>query len=291
MGKTKIFILVLSLVLCISCAEKAKLPIKTSLGDLTRIENWDKVATDEGIISPNSEEIIYVLSFESKNLEFEEIEIAGAIQDIVLKLVNLPLVDSKGNEFALVFFGSPTREGALSNKEIRFDGDLRPKNGKWFFTGKLIVPESKLALVYVVPKNASGLALKDGEKKYRIEPEMLTRPAPPTSFITTPKEPPPDTPKSGEPQIVSTDILNKNAIYKASPNYPPQAKAAQISGTVRVEVVVDEGGNVVSVRALNGLPFFQEAAVEAAEKWKFKPFLGKDRPIKVSGILEFKFGL
>ncbi|MGA2586313.1 MAG: energy transducer TonB [Candidatus Aminicenantales bacterium] len=290
MGKAKIFILVLSLVLCISCAEKARLPIKTSLGDLTKIENWDKVTTDEGIISPNSEEIVYVLSFECKNLEFEEIEILDAA-NVLPKLVNLTLVDSKGNEFTLVFFGSPTREGALSNKEIRFDGALRPKNGKWFFTGKLIVPESKLALVYVVPKNASGLALKDGEKKYRIEPEMLTRPAPPTSFITTPKEPSSDIAKSGEPQIVSTDILNKNAIYRASPNYPPQAKAAQISGTVRVEIVVDEGGNVVSAHALNGLPFFQEAAVEAAEKWKFKPFLNKDRPIKVSGILEFNFAL
>ena len=175
MGKAKIFILVLSLMLCISCAEKAKLPIKTSLGDLMKIEKWDKLTTDEGIISPNSEEIVYVLSFECKNLEFEEIEILDAA-NVLPKLVNRTLVDSKGNEFTLVFFGSPTGEGALSNKEIRFDGALRPKNGKWFFTGKLIVPESKLALVYVVPKNALGLALKDGEKKYRIEPEMLTRP-------------------------------------------------------------------------------------------------------------------
>jgi TonB family protein len=61
------------------------------------------------------------------------------------------------------------------------------------------------------------------------------------------------------------------------------------SGTVSVEIVVDEGGKVVSAHAVNGHPFLQHAAEGAARKWRFKPFLSKDQPIKVSGILEFRF--
>jgi len=110
-------------------------------------------------------------------------------------------------------------------------------------------------------------------------------------FTSTPEEPSIDTPMSGEQQSVSTDILNKNAIQRASPNYPPLARTARVSGTVRVEVVVDEGGKVVSAHAVSGHPLLQEAAVEAAQKWRFKPFLSKDRPINVSGILEFNFTL
>jgi protein TonB len=51
-------------------------------------------------------------------------------------------------------------------------------------------------------------------------------------------------------------------------------------GTVLVQVLVDETGNVSCVRAISGLSLLQEPALEAAKKWKFKPLLvdGKAKP-------------
>lgn len=157
--------LALTLLLCISCAHKVTLPIKTSLGELVKVENKDSVATNEQTISPKSEEVIYILSFEGK----KEIEVKEVAASESMKLLDLPLVDSNGKEFAPVFAGSPTKEGPLSNKDIKLDGEMTGKDGKWWVsTGKITLPDSKLTLVYVVPKNASGLALKDGSQAHPI---------------------------------------------------------------------------------------------------------------------------
>lgn len=157
-------IFVLALVLCISCADKATLPLKTSLGDLVKIENKDKVTTNKETISPKSGEVIYVLSFEGKKeFEYKEVELSKTFD-----LLYLPLVDSNGKEFVPAFAGSPTKEGALSDKDIKTDGQATGKDGKFVGTGKIILPEPKLTIVYVVPKDASGLALKDGGQRHPI---------------------------------------------------------------------------------------------------------------------------
>jgi hypothetical protein len=157
-------IFVLTLLLYVSCANKVTLPIKTSLGDLVKIENKGKVTTNKETISPKSEEVIYVLSFEGKKeFEYKEVELSKTFD-----LLELPLVDSKGKEFVPVFAGSPTKEGALSDDDIKTDGQATGKDGKFVATGKIILPEPRLTLVYVVPKDSSGLALKDGGQRHPI---------------------------------------------------------------------------------------------------------------------------
>ena len=66
MRKTVTSVLALALLLCFSCGDKVTLPIKTSLGDLVKIENKDNVPTSKESISPKSDEVIYVLSFYGK---------------------------------------------------------------------------------------------------------------------------------------------------------------------------------------------------------------------------------
>lgn len=153
----------LALLFGVSCARKVTLPIKTSLGDLVKIENRDTVTTNESVISPKPDELIYVLNFEGKKeFEFEGVDAAK-----VFTLFDLPLLDSNGKEFVPAFAGSPTKEGTLSNKDMNVNGGMTGREGRWVSTGKITLPEPKLALVYLVPKNAS-LSLKDGEQKYPI---------------------------------------------------------------------------------------------------------------------------
>jgi protein TonB len=90
---------------------------------------------------------------------------------------------------------------------------------------------------------------------------------------------------------VSGGVLQGNAIRRVQPTYPPIARSARVAGTVEVEVVIDEDGNVLSASVISGHPLLRQAAVEAAQQWKFRPTLLSGQPIKVTGVLIFNFRL
>jgi len=69
------------------------------------------------------------------------------------------------------------------------------------------------------------------------------------------------------------------------------AKAVKASGTVTVQVLVDERGNVVSASAVSGHPLLQQSAVSAARQAKFSPTLLSGQPVKVSGVITYNFVL
>jgi protein TonB len=93
----------------------------------------------------------------------------------------------------------------------------------------------------------------------------------------------------GNSLMISGGVLNGKAISKPSPAYPPIARAAHSSGSVVVQVKVDECGNVVSAKAISGPPLLQQAAVEAAYAWRFTPTLLAGEPVKVTGTITFNF--
>ena len=104
-----------------------------------------------------------------------------------------------------------------------------------------------------------------------------------------PKPTPTPVPKPRAP--ISGGVLNGKAISKPQPAYPPIAKAARASGTVTVQVTVDEQGNVISARATGGHPLLQQAAVSAARQARFSPTLLSGQPVKVNGVITYNFVL
>lgn len=84
-------------------------------------------------------------------------------------------------------------------------------------------------------------------------------------------------------------VLNGKATKLPLPPTPPVAKAAHASGEVKVAVTIDEGGNVVSARAIAGHPLLQAAAVAAARQAKFLPTKLSGQPVKVQGVLIYNF--
>ena len=113
------------------------------------------------------------------------------------------------------------------------------------------------------------------------------------------EKPPPPPP----PPLLSTDaklpkiirksggVLQRDAIKRVHPAYPPLAKAAAISGDVVIELTVDEEGNVIQTKAITGHPLLRDSAIEAAKEWKFKPTKLSGVPVKVIGTITFKFTL
>lgn len=90
---------------------------------------------------------------------------------------------------------------------------------------------------------------------------------------------------------ISGGVLNGKAVTLPAPEYPASAKAVKASGTVSVQVLIDEGGNVIAATAVSGHPLLRAAAVEAARAANFSPTLLNGSAVKVSGVLTYNFAL
>ena len=58
---------------------------------------------------------------------------------------------------------------------------------------------------------------------------------------------------------------------RIDPVYPDLAKRMNVTGTVKVMVVIAANGTVRSAKPLGGHPLLIEPAVEAVKKWKYEP--------------------
>ena len=84
-------------------------------------------------------------------------------------------------------------------------------------------------------------------------------------------------------------VLNGKALELPQPPYPPIARAAHASGTVEVQVLIDEQGNVSAAHAISGHPLLQAVSVAAARQARFTPTLLDDEPVKVTGVIRYNF--
>lgn len=81
-------------------------------------------------------------------------------------------------------------------------------------------------------------------------------------------------------------------LSKPEPQYTEEARRNQVSGTVLLRAVFASSGEVISVRALNTLPFgLTEKAIAAARQIKFVPAMKDGRPVSVFMQLEYNFNL
>lgn len=71
---------------------------------------------------------------------------------------------------------------------------------------------------------------------------------------------------------------------RVQPVYPDLAKRMNVSGSVKVEVVVAPNGSIKSTKVIGGHPLLVESAVDALKKWKYEP--GNS---ETTTTVEFKF--
>lgn len=93
--------------------------------------------------------------------------------------------------------------------------------------------------------------------------------------------------QSGVP--IEAGDLNSKAIEMPTPIYPGEARKAHISGQVKVRVIVDETGRVLTADVISGPKQLVLAAIDAARKARFKPTLVGGSAVKITGILTYEF--
>ncbi|MCP9492945.1 MAG: energy transducer TonB [Pyrinomonadaceae bacterium MAG19_C2-C3] len=116
--------------------------------------------------------------------------------------------------------------------------------------------------------------------------------------IATPPPLPPITTKKLEPAVehvkpptVSRGVVNGLATYKPEPPYPQVARNARVSGSVQIQILIDEQGKVISAQALSGHALLRNAALTAARRARFTPTKLSDVPVKVQGVITYNFKL
>ena len=105
----------------------------------------------------------------------------------------------------------------------------------------------------------------------------------------TPVRPPTNTNSAPVNRPVNAGVLNSRAVNLPTPAYPSAARSVRASGSVTVEVTVDESGLVTSARAVGGHPMLRQSAEAAARQSRFNPIRVSGEPTRAVGTLVYNF--
>lgn len=133
----------------------------------------------------------------------------------------------------------------------------------------------------------SGLNLGNTNVMTRPSPSPGETPA--NTAAPTPRTNPSPETTTTPTQPVNVGIMNSRAVNLVKPAYPQEAKQANASGQVTVQIAVDEIGNVISAKAVSGNPLLRAAAENAARQSRFNPVKVNDRIVKASGTVVYNF--
>ena len=89
---------------------------------------------------------------------------------------------------------------------------------------------------------------------------------------------------SGFAQSGSTDESKRKVKTKTAPVYPELARRMNVTGKVKIEVVITPDGHVKSTRVVGGHPLLVQACQDAVKEWKFVP-----APEESTQVVEFEF--
>ena len=89
--------------------------------------------------------------------------------------------------------------------------------------------------------------------------------------------------------VVPESHAMQHLIEYQKPLYPSIAKIARVRGAVKVALVIDVDGSVVSEKVLTGPPMLQQAALDAVKHWRFTPFQVKGKATQASTTVTIPF--
>jgi len=146
-----------------------------------------------------------------------------------------------------------------------------------------LVPSSDdLPFVGGLPGSNLSLTQLLGESIHRVDPPHQPTPAPtPKPVVTIPTKPIP----------VSTGVQSAKIIRQVNPVYPPLARQARISGTVRLVAIIGRDGAIQNLQVTSGHPLLTPAAVDAVKQWLYRPTLLSGEPVEVITQIDVNFTL
>jgi len=90
-------------------------------------------------------------------------------------------------------------------------------------------------------------------------------------------------------EISCSHHLDKGTLCAPPIKLGADSKHGISQNTVTVQISIDEDGKVISARAVSGNRQLYEIALENAKSQKFAPKILSGKPVRVTGIIVYKF--
>jgi TonB family protein len=94
-------------------------------------------------------------------------------------------------------------------------------------------------------------------------------------------------------QIVqlSPEAADGSLLRRVEPQYPDQARAQKIQGSVVLDVHIRANGAVEGVQVVSGDPLLAQASTDAVKQWRYKPYLENGLPAQMETRVTLNFTL
>jgi TonB family protein len=136
-----------------------------------------------------------------------------------------------------------------------------------------------------LPEPPSVMARSSAEAPRAIAtPALPGAPPAPPEPKPAPATPPP-------PVKVGGAVSEARLLARREPVYPPLARQARVSGTVRVQARITKDGQVTEVTVISGHPLLRQAALDAVKQWTYSPSMLNGQPVEAHTIVDVTFNM
>ena len=90
---------------------------------------------------------------------------------------------------------------------------------------------------------------------------------------------------------VSSGVAQGLLIHQVRPQYPAPARSAHIQGAVVLQATIGKDGTIQNLHLLSGHPLLTQAALEAVQQWRYRPYLLNNEPVEVDTTIQVNFTL
>ncbi|HEY0796782.1 MAG TPA: energy transducer TonB [Acidisarcina sp.] len=90
---------------------------------------------------------------------------------------------------------------------------------------------------------------------------------------------------------VSSGVMEGKIVSRTKPVYPDYARQAHIQGTVVLRALIDKEGKMATLQVVGGPTALQQAALDSAKTWVYKPYLLNGEPVEVETQINVVFSM
>jgi len=91
------------------------------------------------------------------------------------------------------------------------------------------------------------------------------------------------------PRKISIGVMEASLIHRVDPIYPAIARAAHISGEVKLRATIATDGTVKDYEVVSGNSLLLRAAISAIRQWRYRPTLLNGEPVEVETFITVNF--
>ena len=90
---------------------------------------------------------------------------------------------------------------------------------------------------------------------------------------------------------VDGSVQARALLHKVLPEYPKDAKAARVEGTVVLHAIIGKDGTVQELEYVSGPALLKQPAMDAVRQWRYEPTLSNGVPVEVDTSIQVAFEL